>query len=429
MKSLYIEDLKDKIGQDVVIYGWVHRKRRHGNLIFIVIRDGTGIVQTSVKRDKVDDSSFASAFDVTYESSVCVAGKVAQDARAPGGIEVVVEEFNTLNLSPEFPIKKDTGTEVLMDMRHLHLRSRRLTNIMKTRKYAVDYLREFFDERGFWEVSPPIFTQAGVEGGSTLFNIKYFDTQVYLSQSAQLYNEAFITSLEKIFVLAPSFRAEKSRTPRHLIEYWHLEEEAAFYDNEDNMKFQEDMVSNVCEKLTMNHGELLEFFGRRPGELRSVQPPFPRMRYEKAVELLQSLGSGIQHGDDLGVEDERLLTEDLSLPIFVTHYPYRAKPFYMRRDPEDPGYVLNADLLAPEGHGEIVGGSERIWKFDELVERIHEDNLPEEAYSWYIDLRRYGSVPHSGFGMGIERLLKWILKLEHIRDAVPFPRTPSRVSP
>lgn len=429
MKSLYVEDLTRMAGQEVTIYGWVHRKRRHGNLIFVVVRDGTGIVQTSVKKDVVSEHSFSAAFDITYESSLCVKGRVVADSRAPGGIEIQVSEFATLNLAPEYPIQKDTGTEVLLDLRHLHIRGKRLTAIMKVRKFVIDSLREFFDERGFWEVSPPIFTQAGCEGGATLFNIKYFDTEVYLSQSAQLYNEAFITSLEKIFVLAPSFRAEKSRTPRHLIEYWHLEQEAAFFDHEDNMKFQEDMVSHVCQNLSAHHAPLLQFFKRDPQQLSSIVPPFPRMRYEEVIETLQSKGSTIQWGEDLGAEDEKLLTQDRSVPLFVTHYPLGVKAFYMRRDPEDRRFVLADDLLAPEGHGELIGGSERIWNYDELMERIHEEGLSEQAYSWYIDLRKYGSVPHSGFGMGIERLVKWLLNLEHIRDAVPFPRTPSRVAP
>jgi asparaginyl-tRNA synthetase len=354
---------------------------------------------------------------------------VHEDKRAPTGIEIRVSSFNSLYPADVFPLQEDTGTEVLLDYRHLHLRSPRLTAIMKARQHLTRYLREFFEKEEFWEVWPPIFTIAGVEGGSTLFSIDYYGDKVYLSQSAQLYLEVLIHSLEKVFAYTPSFRAEKSRTPKHVTEYWHLEQEAAFYDNEDNMQFQENMISYVCEKMAAEQAELLKDLGRDPEVLRKVNPPFYRLTYDEALEKLENEGVKKEWGDDFGTEDEYLLTKGLDRPLFVWRWPKISKPFYMKLDPSNEEYVLNDDLLAPDGHSELIGGSQRIHDYDELMQRIQEDNMDKSSYEWYIDMRKYGSVPHSGFGLGTERLLKWILDLEHIRDVIPFPRTPRRYYP
>lgn len=429
MKKLYIQDLTSKIDKQVELKAWVHRKRSHGSLIFLVLRDSTGIVQASVKEDQCDKESFNAAGNMTLESVVSVSGTVVKDERAPTGIEIKVSNLNSLHLAEDFPLQEDTGLEVLLDYRHLHLRSIWLTKIMKVRQYTMDYLREFFAQKKFWEVWPPVLTVAGVEGGSTLFGMDYYGDRVYLSQSAQLYLEVLIMSLEKVYTYMPSFRAEKSRTPKHVTEYWHLEQEAAFYDNDDNMEFQEKMVSYVCQKLAKEHKELIKELGRDPEYLTKVTPPFYRLTYDEALQKLEEHGIQKEWGDDLGTEDEYALTEGLDKPLFVWRWPKIAKPFYMKLDPKNEEYVLNDDLLAPDGHSELVGGSQRIHDYDELMQRIHEENMDPAAYEWYTELRKYGSVPHSGFGLGTERLLKWILNIEHIRDVIPFPRTPRRYYP
>jgi asparaginyl-tRNA synthetase len=421
-----VQDAPKFAGKRITLRGWVYRQRAGKNVAFIVLRDASGTIQCTVKEGNPD---FGKASSITVESSVELHGKIRKDERAPGGYELEVEKLNIIQKAERFPITKDQSVEWLLDTRHLWLRSQKLTNVLKVRQYVMDYMREWFKDNDFWEVQPPILTQAGCEGGSTLFKLKYFDDYAYLTQSGQLYNEVFTTSLERIFVFAPSFRAEKSRTTRHLAEYWHLEEEAAFVDNEGNMEIQEGLVSHACQKLAKEHPDLLEFFGRDPRDLLAVKPPFDRMSYDEAIEAVQKKGGKIKWGEDMGTEEERLLTQDLKAPLFVYNYPAHIKAFYMRIDPENPKTVLCDDLLAPEGHGEIIGGSERIWELGELLQAIKDWKLDPKDYGWYIDLRKYGSVPHSGFGLGFERIIKWILRLEHIRDAIAFPRTINRVKP
>lgn len=418
-------------GKEVTVRGWVHRHRISGNMIFAVLRDSTGIIQATIKKDKVDDKSWKDSGEAYVESSVIVSGTVKKDERAPGGYELQVSGFETVWRGEPFPIAKDLSEEFLLDVRHLWTRSQKLTNITKARNHIVNYLREFFSKEGFWEVAPPIITRAGCEGGSTLFEMDYFGEKAYLTQSSQMYAEVFIFSLGKVYVLAPSFRAEKSRTIRHLAEYWHLEPEMAWYDQKMNMELQEQMVEYVVQNMVKQHPDLLKACGREPETLAKVNTPFPRLDYEKAIAKVNELSKSekMKYGDDFGADEEAILTKEYEVPLFVHNFPKAIKAFYMREDPKKPGTVLNNDLLAPAGHGEIIGGSERIWELDELLARMKEQNLDMKDYQWYVDLRKYGSVPHSGYGLGIERLVKWILNLDHIRDTIPFPRTINRCYP
>ncbi|MEK6982420.1 MAG: asparagine--tRNA ligase [Candidatus Micrarchaeota archaeon] len=423
--------LKKMEGEKVTFRGWIYRHRVGGGgaMVFAVVRDASGVIQVTLKKENIDEKSFKQAADVYLESSITVSGTVKKDDRAPGGYEIVGESFETISKGEPFPISKDLSEEFLLDVRHLWLRSQKLTNVMKARAHIVNYLREFFAKDGFWEVPPPIITKADCEGGSEVFKFNYFGEEASLTQSSQMYAEVFIYSLEKVYVLAPSFRAEKSRTLRHLAEYWHLEPEMAFYDYKMNMELQEQMVEYVAQNLVKNHPDLLKALGRNPDDLAKVKGPFERMDYENAVEKVNELGGKMEYGQDFGHDEEVLITKDLEKPIFVHHFPKEIKSFYMKEDPTRPGTVLNNDLLAPNGHGEIIGGSERIWQIDELLARMEEKKMPKEGFKWYTDLRRYGSVPHSGFGLGIERLTKWMLNLDHIRDTIPFPRTITRCYP
>ena len=414
---------KAKEGDSVSIRGWVHRTRSSGGLAFVVLRDATGVIQCAVKKNAVSEADFAAATTHFVESTVEATGTVRKDPRAPGGYEISATAFKIVYKGEPFPIAEDLSTEFLLDKRHLWLRSQKLTNVMKARDYMVRYLREYLQGEGFFEIAPPIITKSGCEGGSTLFELDYFGEKAYLSQSGQLYNEAFITALEKVFILAPSFRAEKSRTIKHLAEYWHLEPEMAYFDQEMNMKVQEDMVSYVAQKFAKEHSELLVHFSRKPEELLAIKAPFYRMSYDEAVEKCN-----IPWGEDFGVPQEEILTKGLEKPIFITNFPAKIKPFYMATT-DDGKYAINADLLAPEGHGELIGGSQREWDYQKLVARMEKEGLEIKDYEWYLDLRRYGSVPHSGFGMGIERMVKWLLNLDHIRDAIPFPRVINRAYP
>jgi asparaginyl-tRNA synthetase len=417
-------------GKDVALRGWVHRHRVSGNMVFVVMRDPTGIIQLAVKKDKVSEKDWKDANNSYVASSFTVEGRVKKDDRAPGGYEIEATGYTLISQGEPFPISKDISEEFLLDIRHLWMRSQKMTNIMKARHHIVNYLREFFETEGFYELAPPIITRSGCEGGSTLFEMDYFGEKAYLTQSSQMYAEVFIFGLGKVYVLAPSFRAEKSRTIRHLAEYWHLEPEMAFYDWKMNMDLQEAMVKYVCNKMVGTQSELLKACGRDPEDLRAtIEKPFERMDYAAAVEQVNELGGKMEWGQDFGADEESLLTKGAEAPMFVTRFPKEIKAFYMKEDPSDSEVVLNDDLLAPAGHGEIIGGSERIWHYDELIARMKEQNLKIEDYQWYVDLRKYGSVPHSGFGLGVERLVKWTLNLDHIRDAIPFPRTINRCYP
>ena len=427
--STHINEALKEVGKNVVLKGWIYRKRSSGGKIFFIVRDVSGTIQCVVDKSKVSDEEWKSIDGAYLESSIIIRGVVKEDGRAPGGKEIEVSELMVINSGEQFPITEYQSPEFLLDVRHLWLRSERMKYIMQMRAHMFHYLREFLDRRGFFEITPPIITIAGGETGANLFEVNYFDTKAYLTESSQLYAEAMIYALEKVYSFAPSFRAEKSRTTKHLAEYWHLEPEMAYFDNAKNMKLQESLVSYVANKMAKEDEEVLAKLDVNVEDLKRVKPPFKRVSYEEALDILNQKGAKKQWGDDLGVEDERLLTSEEEKPIFVYNWPKEIKAFYMPINPKDPRTVLCSDMQAPKGNGEIIGGSERIWKLDELVERMKEMKLNLDNYSWYIDLRRYGSVPHAGFGLGTERLLKWLLNLEHVRDAIPFPRVINRVKP
>ncbi|MBM4249903.1 MAG: asparagine--tRNA ligase [Euryarchaeota archaeon] len=414
---------------EAAIRGWIYRTRSSGKLCFVTVRDSTGVLQVTVARGSVPDADFEGAKRALIESSVQCSGTVVKDERAPGGFELRAASFTVLGGSDNFPITEYRSEEHLLNYRHLWIRSQELTRIMKVKSSALAAAREWFSQNDFYEVTPPIITSNSCEGGSTLFELKYFGERAYLSQSAQLYLEAMMYSLERVFALTPSFRAEKSRTTRHLAEYWHLEGEEAFVGNQENMTLQEELVSAMVTGAARRNPEELRALGRDPSELLGMVPPFKRLSYGEAVKRLRDRGAAFEWGMDPGTNEERLLVEGEEKPVFIYNYPKEIKAFYMRENPDDPRTYLCADLLGPEGYGEIIGGSERETDGDRLVERLKAQGSPLEPYQWYLDLRRFGSVQHSGFGLGIERLLRWVCKQEHIRDTIPFPRTINRVYP
>lgn len=417
-----------KEGTKVRLKGWVYRIRSSGSIVFMVLRDSTGIIQTPVFKDRVNINEFRDAKKTLVESSVVVVGTVVKDDRAPGGYEVHVDRFTLVSKAGVFPITKDKSEEHLLNNRHLWIRSRKLTSVMKVKAAMLEGARKWFAENEFWEVTPPIITTNACEGGTTLFKLDYFGIPAYLSQSAQLYLEALIFGLDYVYSLTPSFRAEKSKTRRHLIEYWHLEAEEAWIDNEGNMKIQEELVHAMISHALATRKAELEILGADFELLKGIVPPFERMKYAKAIEILNNKGFDIGWGDDLGAPEERALTEDLDTPVFITNYPVEIKPFYMKLSDDGKTYECS-DLLAPRGFGEIIGGSERETDLEALVKRLEVWDIPIENYSWYLDLRKYGSVPHSGFGLGVERLVMFVCNLDHIRDAQPFPRTINRAYP
>lgn len=416
---------------EVVIHGWLHHKRSSGGILFLLIRDGSGIIQCTLSRDKLDKKTFEEIDKLPVESVVEITGEAKADKRAPGGYEISVEKISVKQKAEEkFPIaKKYHGPDFLLDHRHLWLRSEKMQTIMRVRAKILELAREWFKEHGYLEVQVPTITGAACEGGSTLFPIKYFDQTAYLTQSWQLYGEAMIFSLGKCFTVAPSFRAEKSRTRRHLTEYWHLEVEEPFCDLDKIMKTQEELLTFIFHKLAKEMPKELKSFGRDPDYLLSIKPPFKKITYDEAVELLKKDGVAIKWGDDFGWKQEKPLALKFDKPFFVTHYPKGVKAFYHKLDPKKPEVTLSADLLAPEGYGEITGGGQRIHDLDELMKRIEEEKMDVKDYRWYLDLRKYGTVPHAGFGLGIERFVMWLLKLKHIRDAIAFPRLINRVYP
>ncbi|RLI37591.1 asparagine--tRNA ligase [Candidatus Bathyarchaeota archaeon] len=418
-------------GEHVKIRGWLHNKRSSGGIHFLLIRDGTGIIQCTMKKDKADPDEFELVKRLTQESTLELEGIVRRDPRAPDGYEIAVERVKVVHMAEEgFPIaKKYHGPDFLLNNRHLWIRSKKMQTILRIRSKFLEAAREWFRMNEYTEFHAPILITAACEGGSTLFNVKYFDMDAYLTQSWQLYAEAAIASLGKIYTIAPSFRAEKSRTRRHLTEYWHLEVEIPWCDLNCIMKVEEELLTHICHRLAEEMPKELEHFGRSPNDLLKVEPPFERITYDEAVEILRGDGIDFEWGDDLGWIEEKHLTMKYDKPFFITHYPRGVKAFYHKPDPKRPEVTLSVDMMAPEGYGEITGGGQRIDDVNELLERIKEENLDPDDYEWYIDLRRYGSVPHSGFGLGVERTIAWICKLDHIRDAIAFPRLINRVYP
>lgn len=422
-------------GMHVRLKGWLHHLRSSGGILFLQLRDGTGIIQCTLKKDKTDPIEFEQLKVTPIESTVEISGEVRKDLRAPRGYEIQVEKVSVSFAAEEgFPIgaeksRRHHGPDFLLDHRHLSLRTEKLQTIMRVRGRLIDEARRWLIDHGYLEVQVPLLVTAAVEGGSTLFPVKYFGKKAYLTQSWQLYAEAMISSVGKIFTLAPSFRAEKSRTRRHLTEYWHLEVEEPWLELDGLMHLEEELVTHMCQRIRETMSEELRILGRDPDQLSRVRPPFPRITYTEAVELIRKSRPGFKWGTDLAYEEEKVLTEHFEMPFFVSHFPKSVKAFYHMPDPKDPKVTLSTDLLAPEGYGEITGGGQRIHDLQLLLSRIKEEKLKPADYKWYIDLRRYGTVPHSGFGLGIERTLAWICKLEHIRDAIAFPRLINRIYP
>ena len=426
-----IEQAAAHTGQEVEIRGWLYNKRSSGKIHFLLVRDGSGTLQAVVAKQDVSAEVFASADALTQESSLIVRGMLREDRRAPGGYELSVADLTVVQQAAPYPITpKEHGVEFLMDHRHLWLRSRRQHALMRIRAEVMRGCTDFLDAQGFLRVDTPILTPASVEGTTTLFETTYFDLgRAYLAQSGQLYNEAAAAAFGRVYCFGPTFRAEKSKTRRHLIEFWMLEPEAAFMTLDEYMALAEAMVSTVVARVLERRRTELDVLERDLSRLEAVRPPFPRISYDEAIQRLNAAGHPTRWGDDFGGDEETAVSSAFDRPVFVHRYPAPIKAFYMQPDPQRPDVVLGADLLAPEGYGEIIGGGQRIHDPELLERRLEEHGLPKDVYRWYLDLRRYGSVPHSGFGIGIERTVAWIAGIEHVREAIPFPRLLNRLYP
>ena len=427
---VYISDIAKHENEQITIQGWLYNKRSSGKLRFLLIRDGTETIQCVVFKDDVSEVSFNNADIIQQESSCRVSGKVRRDARAPIGYEIQVTDLDIIQLAQDYPItKKEHGVDFLMDNRHLWLRSSRQHAILRVRHEVIHAAREFFDMNDFVLIDTPIFTPNAAEGTTTLFSTEYFGSHAYLTQSGQLYGEAAAMAFGKIYCFGPTFRAEKSKTRRHLTEFWMIEPEVAFYDLQDNMKLAEDFVHFIVKSVLKNRRPELERLERDINRLEKIEVPFPRLHYDEAAEILQKEGADFIYGNDFGAGDETMISEKFDRPVLIHHYPANIKAFYMKRDAKDDRYALAMDMLAPEGYGEIIGGSQREDDYEILLARLKEHNLPLEAFQWYLDLRKFGSVPHSGFGLGIERTVAWICGIKHLREAIPFPRLMQRIYP
>lgn len=425
-----INKLGDHVGEVVTLQGWVETTRGHGKVAFVVARDGTGTVQCVLVRDSVDGATWELYESLNQEALVSIKGKVKEDVRAPGGYEIEIHDLELIATADDYPIqRKEHGVDFLLDHRHLWLRSAQQRAVLRVRAEVSQAINDFFYTRDFVRIDTPILTGAIGEHAGTLFKTDYFDDTAYLAQTGQLYVEAACPAFKKVYCFGPTFRAEKSKTRRHLTEFWMVEPEVAFADSDDNMRLQEDFVSYLVERALERCSEELQVLERETSKLESIRPPFPRISYTDALEVLKKKGSNTEWGTDLGARDEAALMEDRDLPLFVYNYPKGAKAFYMKENPDDSNTVLCNDLLAPEGYGEIIGGSQREDDLNRLMARIREEDLPEQAYAWYLDLRRYGSFPHSGFGLGLERTVAWITGRHHIREMIPFPRLMNRLYP
>ena len=430
LNKIRVKDVGGHVGEEITLKGWLYNKRSSGKLHFLQLRDGSGIIQCVVFKGDVTPEVFELADKITQESSIEVTGTVREDKRSPLGFELGVKDIKVLQMAKDYPISpKEHGTAFLMDNRHLWLRSSRQVAILKIRDEIIFSIREYFKNNGFVLVDSPILTPAACEGTSTLFETDYFGQKALLSQSGQLYSEASAMALGKIYCFGPTFRAEKSKTRRHLTEFWMVEPEVAFNDLDDNMDLAEDFICYIVEKVLKNCRAELEVLGRDISKLENIKKPFPRISYTEAIEILNKNGNPTEWGGDIGGDEETIISKSFDRPVMIHRYPAAIKAFYMKRDPKDEKLALAVDVIGPEGYGEIIGGSQREEDYDVLVKRIHEQGLEESAFDWYLDLRKYGSVPHSGFGMGIERAVAWICGLPHVRETIPFPRLMDRLKP
>jgi asparaginyl-tRNA synthetase len=427
----YINTIGKHAGQTVTIKGWLHNRRSSGKIHFLVVRDGTGFLQVVMGKRDVDEATFQKADHLGQESAIIVTGTVKEEPRAAGGYEMVASGLEVVNEAHEYPITpKEHGVDYLMDRRHLWIRAERQTSILKVRHEIINAVRDFFNEQGFILADTPIFTPAACEGTTTLFPVEYFDDEkAYLTQSGQLYNEANAMALGRVYAFGPTFRAEKSKTRRHLTEFWMVEPEMAYADLNDVITLAEGLITFVVGRVLERRQRELKTLERDVSKLEAVKAPFPRLKYDEAAKILLDKGVPFAVGGDLGGTDETVLSQQFDRPVCVTHYPAAIKAFYMKPDPNEPDKALCVDVLAPEGYGEIIGGGQRLDDLDLLLKRIKEHDLPQESFEWYLDLRRYGSVPHGGFGMGIERCVSWICGLEHVRETIPYPRMLYRIYP
>jgi asparaginyl-tRNA synthetase len=430
---VYVEDLKKHVGQDVTVKGWLYNRRTKGKIAFLILRDGTGMVQTVAVKAELGDGAFSICERVPQESSIVVTGSVRADERSPGGVELGIKSVKVVGeAAADYPIQiQDVVPEVgfLMKNRHLWLRSKKQAALLRVRGEVIRAIRDFFDGRGFTLVDSPILTPAACEGTSTLFEVDYFDDKAFLTQSGQLYAEAAAMALGKVYCFGPTFRAEKSKTRKHLTEFWMVEPEVAFLELDGLMELMEQFVASIVARCLDRRREDLKVLGRDTAALEKVIPPFPRIHYNEALERIRKAGVDIPWGEDFGAPHEEALMKEFDRPAIVHRFPAAVKAFYMEPDPQDPKHALACDLLAPEGYGELIGGSQRIHDLALLERRLVEHKLPREAFEWYLDLRRYGTVPHSGFGLGVERTVAWISGSEHIRECIPFPRMLYKIYP
>lgn len=431
MKVITIAEVGKYEAEYVSIRGWLYNQRSSGKVKFMIIRDGTGFLQGTLVKSEMEEQYFNLLDDLNYESSIIVAGVIKKEKRAPSGYELLVKTIEVVqNAHEDYPISlKKHGVGFLMNYRHLWIRTQRQNTILRIRVEIVKTIHQFLQKKGFFLIESPILTPAACEGTTTLFETDYFGDKAYLTQSGQLYNEASAMAFGKVYCFGPTFRAEKSKTRRHLMEFWMVEPEAAYFDFQDNNQLQEELIVTIVQHVLQNCSLELKVLERDTSILEKIQSPFPYLSYDDAIKLIQKEGSSTQWGEDLGGEDETIISRHFEKPVFIHHFPTKCKAFYMKPDPERPETVLGADLLAPEGFGEIIGGGQRIDDYQLIKERIKEYHLPEEDYQWYIDLRKYGSVPHSGFGLGIERTVAWIANLPHIRETIPFPRMLNKIYP
>jgi asparaginyl-tRNA synthetase len=426
----YIDEIAQHDGQTVTLRGWLHNRRSSGKLHFLTIRDGSGFIQAVMSKAAVGDTLFAEAGHLGQETALTVEGVVRADARAPGGYEMDVTGLDVVGAAADYPITpKSHGVDFLLDRRHLWIRSERQHAVLRVRHTVINAVRDFLNSRGFILADTPVFTPSACEGTTTLFPVSYFDTTAYLTQSGQLYNEANAMALGRVYCFGPTFRAEKSKTRRHLTEFWMVEPEMAYATLDDVIDLAEELITSVVARTLEERQRELDTLERNRDVLEQVRTPFPRVSYDEAAQILTDQGRPFQAGGDFGGTDETLLAEQFDRPVAVHRYPSATKAFYMKPDPQRPDLSMSVDILAPEGYGEIVGGGQRLDDLDLLLQRIHEQELPQEAFDWYLDLRRYGSVPHAGFGMGIERVVAWICGLDHVRETIPFPRMLNRLRP